>query len=311
MTRTKQLCLLISLLYYLPSLYSSPLHSRENIPKNSDIEIADRIAYSREYIDAEYNEKVKHFIDFYTINKRNRAEIVLGRAVIYFPLIEKYIRKYRLPDELKYLPTLESTLNPTAVSKAGAAGLWQLMPATAKAYGLVVNDIVDERFDPHKSTEAALLYLRDLHRRFGDWSLALAAYNCGPTRLRKKIKKANTKDFWKLSSSLPKQTQKYVPHFIAVSYLMNYYQFHDLNPEYPDYSFQFTTSTKVFHQISFKQIAKEAGISLELIKTLNPSYKRGVIPDSKEGNFLILPDFAISDFNKNHFEKVRQLLLPD
>ena len=310
MMRIKQICLLLSLLCYFPS-FSSPFHKIENLSENSEKEIAERVEYNRDYIDAKYNEKVKHFIDYYTKTKRSRAEIVLGRSVIYLPLIEEYIHKYQLPEELKYLPILESTLDPTAVSKAGAAGLWQLMPATARSYGLVVNDIVDERFDPHKSTEVALRYLKKLHLRFGDWSLALAAYNCGPTRLRKRMKKANTKDFWELSSSLPKQTQKYVPHFIAVSYLMDYYQFHDLNPEYPDYSFQFTTSTKVFHQISFKQIVKEAGISLEMIQYLNPSYKRGVIPDNEEGNFLILPDFAISDFKHNHYEKVRQILLPD
>lgn len=264
----------------------------KKVPTYSKEEILSRLENQNSPVDVRWNTDIKRSIKDYTVKGRRSAEVILGRSAIYFPIFDENLEKYDLPQDLKYMSVIESLLNPKAVSHVGAAGLWQFMPATARRYGLKIDNYVDERYDPHKSTEAAMRYLKALHNRFGDWTLAIAAYNCGEGRVEKAIKKGATRDFWKLRKLLPKETQKYVSRFIAASYVMNNYIFHDLQPAYPDYDLQLTKAVKVYKRKSFEEISKETGYSLEIIKTLNPSYKLEIIPPTAEGSYLVLPKIS-------------------
>ena len=239
-----------------------------------------------------YNKEVKKIVKKYISKDRYGTELLLGRAATYFPIFEKYIEEFHLPKELKNLPVIESALDPKATSKVGAKGLWQFMPRTARMYGLTINDYVDERCDPVKSTIAGLSYLKDLHGRFGEWKLVLAAYNCGQGRVNKAMKKAGKSNFEGIKKYLPKETQNYVAKFIATSYIMENYFFHDLRPVYPEYTMQFCKVVTVHKRITLKQVAKQSGMDLEIIRKLNPSYRKGIIPPSATGNYIIIPIFG-------------------
>jgi len=263
--------------------------SHKKVPTYSKEEILSRLESQGCPVDIRWTAEVKRSIKSYTVRGRRSAEIVLGRSAIYFPMFNAKIKEYGLPEDLKYMSVIESHLDPKAVSPAGAAGLWQFMPQTGRMYGLKIDNYVDERHDPIKSTDAAMRYLKALHNRFDDWTLAIAAYNCGEGCVEKAIKKGGTRDFWKLKKHLPKETQKYISRFIAASYVMDNYIFHDLHPDYPDYDLQLTKAVKVYKRKSFKKISEETGYSLEIIKLLNPSYKREIIPPTAEGSYLVLP----------------------
>ena len=165
---------------------------------------------------------------------RRETEKFLGKGVLYFPVFDQYLERYQLPEELRFLPVVESRLKPNATSAAGASGLWQFMPATARAYELNVNRKVDERLDPHKSTEAAVSLLADLYEEFGDWGLALAAYNCGPSRVKRAIRKTGCNNFWDIRKYLPRQTQQYIPAFLAAVYVCRNFELHNLEPRFPE-----------------------------------------------------------------------------
>ena len=212
--------------------------------------------------------------------------------MLYFPIFEELNNEFNLPDELKFLMVIESSLKPNAASKVGARGLWQLMPATARAHGLQINDYVDERSDPYRSTHAALKHLTELHDEFNDWTLAIAAYNCGNGRMRSAIKKGNSKNFWKIKKYLPRQTQDYIEKFIAAAYTMEYYHFYDLRPNYPDYNQQYTQVMLTYDYGRLSEISKKENIDLELLQSLNPSYKLDIIPVSRDGNIIIVPYLA-------------------
>jgi membrane-bound lytic murein transglycosylase D len=266
--------------------------SPKKVPTYSKEEILSRLEDQKSPVDVRWNADVKRSIKDYTVKGRRSAEIILGRSAIYFPMFNENLEKHGLPQDLKYMSVIESLLDPKAVSPVGAAGLWQFMPATARRFGLKIDNYVDERYDPLKSTEAAMRYLKVLHNRFEDWTLAIAAYNCGEGCVEKAIKKGDSRDFWKLRKHLPKETGRYVSRFIAASYVMNNYIFHDLKPAYPDYDLQLTKSVKVYKRKSFDEISKETGYSLEIIKRLNPSYKLEIIPPTAEGSYLILPKIS-------------------
>lgn len=230
------------------------------------------------------------------IEKRKRdAETILGRTSLYFPMIENALREKNLPDELKYIAVIESSLMPDVESHQGAAGIWQFMRGTAEIYGLKISKHVDERKDLIKSTDKALNYMKLLYEIYGDWTMALAAYNCGTGTLNKAIKKSGGKTrYWDIYEYLPRETRKYIPRFIAASYLMNYYYLHDLTPIEPSDDLKYIVSVRVFEKLDFKKLSKEFAIDLELIRYLNPMYRKDHIPENKNGDYtLTLPDLKM------------------
>ena len=240
-------------------------------------------------VEPRYNSVVKGYIKGYLMWKRESAERALGRTVLYFPLIEEYLEERDMPEKLKYLAVVESALNPHAVSPVGAVGLWQFMPQTGREYGLLINDFVDERKDPNKSTQAALDYLSRQYEKYGDWALALAAYNSGSGRVSRAIKRGRSKNFWRIRRYMPRETRNYIPAYIAATYLMEYYKEHEIIPDYPALDYQITETVKIYDHFSFSRIAQVTGLPQEVIEVLNPAYKQGIIPTNQEGNYLILP----------------------
>lgn len=243
-----------------------------------------------------YNGIVKKHIQQYVVNGYKQSEQLLGRTELYFPIFEHYLIQYNLPVELKYLPMIESGLRPNATSSAGAAGLWQFMVGTASDLGLRTSSIIDERRDPYKSTEAAVQYLAGLYDRFGNWELALSAYNCGPGNVWKAIKLGGSRDYWKIREFLPIETQNYLPRFIAASYLAQHHLSHQLQPSSPDYDLQFTRTIKVYSRLSLTKIAAATCLPEKLIYRLNPAYLKGIIPANPQGNYLVLPELSLIAF---------------
>ncbi|MFV0521539.1 MAG: LysM peptidoglycan-binding domain-containing protein [Mangrovibacterium sp.] len=249
------------------------------------------------YVDLSFNKTVKSVIELYTQRRPSTAEAVLGLSTYYFPMIEETFNKYGLPQELKYMAIIESALNSSVRSHAGAKGLWQFMYRTGKMYGLEIDTYVDERCDPIKATDAAARFLADLYRIYGDWHLAIAAYNCGAGNVNKAIRRAGSKrDYWHVYYYLPRETRGYVPAFIAAAYFMNYYKDHDLSPKLPD--FPLTTDTvMVNNYLNFEQISKVLNISTDEIKALNPQYIINIIPARPNNEYaLCLPTEKIDDF---------------
>jgi len=250
-----------------------------------------------------YNNIVQRFIDRYTGRLRYSVSYLLGAANFYIPIFEEALEAYQLPLELKYLPIIESALNPKAVSRAGAAGLWQFMPGTGKQYGLELNSLVDERRDPVKSSYAAARYLRDLYKIFGDWNLVIAAYNCGPENINKAIRRyraakgrtqedetitAADKDYWQIYPYLPAETRGYVPAFIAANYIMTYYCEHNICPMTTNLPAQ--TDTIIVHRdVHLEQIAGVIGTNLDLLRSLNPEYRRDIVPGNTKPSPIRLP----------------------
>jgi len=257
----------------------------------SDRTIEDRIFSLGSSVDVQYNAEVKRRIKQYTVQQRNMSEILLGRSSIYFPIFEDIFLEKGLPLDLKYLSVVESGLRPVATSRSGAAGLWQFMRPTGRMMGLKINRTIDERRDVEKSTEAAAEYLLHLYERFDDWTLAIAAYNCGPGNLRKAIRRSGGKrNFWEIKKYLPRETREYVPKFIAISYVMNYYYEHGLVPEIPSEDLTNTSSAQVFEKINLRKLSSELDLELNILKTLNPSYIRNYIPKTDDGAYrLVLP----------------------
>jgi len=260
-----------------------------------DAEVEQRVQSMSSSIDLRYTAEVKKKIKQYTISQRSASEVLLGRISIYFPLIESKLRERGMPDDLKYLAVIESGLRPHAKSRVGAAGLWQFMKPTARMYGMKITRTVDERRDPEISTDAALDYLQYLYDKYGDWALAMGAYNCGPGNMNKAIRKSNSKDFYKVSKYLPRETRGYVPKFIAMSYLMNYYYSHDLTPNMPDNNVLNTATSRVLKKINFKDLSAKYQLDLETIQLLNPTYIRNFIPSGPEHK-LTLPSEKMADF---------------
>lgn len=220
---------------------------------------------------------------------KKEIEAILGRAVFYFPIFEYYLQINELPDELKYIPFVESRLKMDALSSNGAAGLWQFMDYTAQHYRLRVDEKVDERFDPLKSTEAAICFLSDLYSEFGDWLLVLAAYNCGPGRVKKAMRLAKSNNYWALEKYLPKQTQHYIPAFIAATYIAKHAEKHQLKPT--PFKFEATEMRiiKIYEPLSFLTLERLSDLPYRTLKQLNPVYPQASIPANRKGNYLLLP----------------------
>lgn len=247
-----------------------------------------------------YNNTVRNFITMYTVRKPKQVAVMLGLANYYFPMFEEALAKYDLPLELKYLPIIESALNPGANSTASAVGLWQFMYSTGKMYKLEISTFVDERRDPAKATDAAARYLRDLYNIYKDWHLVIAAYNCGPGNVNKAIKRCgDQKDYWKIYYKLPKETRGYVPAYIAANYVMNFYQSHNIFPKPPDFPI-ITDTLMINDYLNFNQISEVVGIPVDQLRSLNPQYRRDIIPASKDRRYsLVLPQDQISAYLEN------------
>jgi membrane-bound lytic murein transglycosylase D len=260
---------------------------QENVPISDSVYV-ERLSQLPNIIELPYNDVVRNCINFYVERRRDLVEYMLGLETFYFPMIEETLDKYDMPLELKYLTIVESALNPVALSRAGALGLWQFMLPTGKFYGLEINTLVDERRDPIKSTDAACRYLKDLYDTFEDWNLAIAAYNCGAGNVNKAIKRSGKKDYWAIYPYLPRETRSYLPFFVAANYVMNYYAYHQLYPVQT--SLPFSTDTVMVNQlIHFDQIAEVLQMDKDAIRSLNPQYKKDIIPGNSKPRILKLP----------------------
>ena len=246
-----------------------------------------------------YNEVVQKFIDRYAGRLRHSVSYMLGASNFYMPIFEEALEAYGLPLELKYLPIIESALNPKAVSRVGATGLWQFMLVTGKQYGLEVNSLVDERRDPVKASYAAAHYLSDLYKIFGDWSLVIASYNCGPGNINKAIHRAGgQKDYWQIYPYLPRETRGYVPAFIAANYIMTYYSAHNIcamNTRLPEK----TDTVVVSRNIHLTQIADVLGIDINVLRTLNPEYRRDIVPGTTKPSAIKMALADVTRFIDN------------
>lgn len=243
-----------------------------------------------------YNSVVQKFIDQYSGRLRRTVSYALGAGNFYIPIFEEALDYYGLPLELKYLPVIESALEPKAKSPAGAVGLWQFMLATGKRYDLKVNSLIDERQDPYKSSWAAARYLRDLYKIYRDWNLVIAAYNCGPTNVNKAIHRANgVRDYWTIYPYLPSETRGYVPAFIAANYIMNYYCEHNICPMKTKIPITTDTVT-IMRDLHMQQVAELCNVDVEAIQALNPQYRTQLIPGSSGPMTLRLPTETLNTF---------------
>jgi membrane-bound lytic murein transglycosylase D len=277
------------------------LHSSFNsdAAANNDSLIQARLKHLSEKMEIplDYNEYVKEYIHAYAIENSDKISRILGEQLYYFPIFEDYFGKYNLPPELKYLAAVESALDPFAVSKSGAVGLWQFLPGTAGLFDLEINAYIDQRRDAFLSTDAACSYIEYLYRIYGDWHLALASYNGGPGAVQKAIARSGgERNYWKLREHISGQMQNYVPAFIAMTYVMNYYHDFGIVPEIPKYSRYYVDTIIVYETLGFEQIAQTLPISIEELKYLNPVYRKEMIPATELGHILVLPSNLLIEF---------------
>ena len=287
--------------YYLrrhahSTLRSAREFSVEEFDALPDSVIERRLRSLHTVVPLTYNSEVRSFIRFYLRHMSTRLDVMLTLCEYYHPMFEEALNRYGVPEELKYLTIVESAMNPEATSRVGAAGLWQFMYSTGKLYDLEVNSVVDDRRDPHKSTVAAARHLKDLHTVFGDWQLAIAAYNCGAGNVNKAIARSGGKrGFWEIYGNLPRETRGYVPAFIAVVYVMKYYDQHGLRPSH--LSLPVRTDTLMLHDdILIHYVARSLGMEMDELHTLNPQYRAGLIPASSGTYSLCLPSSKIETF---------------
>ena len=274
----------------------SDCNMRDVNPIYSKEDYVDRLSRMPTIMEMAHNDVVQKFIDRYSGRLRHSISYMLGASNFYMPIFEQALETYQMPLELKYLPIIESALNPKAVSRVGATGLWQFMLATGRQYGLQVNSLVDERRDPIKSSYAAARYLKDLYRIFGDWNLVIAAYNCGPENINKAIRRSNgEKDYWQIYPYLPKETRGYVPAFIAANYIMTYYSQHNICPMTTRLPAK-TDTIMVNKNVHLEQIAAVLGINIDLLRSLNPMYRRDIVPGLSEPMPVRLPITEVGRF---------------
>ena len=261
--------------------------------------IRERIPTVVKIVSPVYTPAVRSYLNTYIYRRPEQTANMLGWASYYFPKFEKALADEGLPTDLKYLAIIESALNPNALSRSGAGGLWQFMKPTAKECGLKCGSYVDERMDPDKSTRAAVQYLKTLYKMFGNWELVMAAYNAGPGRVRSAVKKAGSTDYWKVAKFLPVETQTYVPGFIAANYLFHFHAEHNLIPVYPAHAMGELTIVTLYEGMSLPELATRSGLTVEIVKALNPSFVRNYIPASQAGYNIYLPMASAELFNSN------------
>ena len=272
------------------------VHFRSSV---TDKEYLQRLADMNSFITLPFNETVRNYIILYSEKMPTKMSSMLALSQYYFPIFEEIFDRYGLPKELKYMAVIESAFNPVAVSRAGAKGMWQFMYNTAKMYGLTINSFVDERLDPVKSADAAARYMRDAYRIFGDWNLAISSYNCGSGNVNKAMRRSGSREFWPVYNYLPRETRGYVPAFVGAMYAFTYYREHGLVPETDSMPVQVDT----FHirrMLHFQQVSALTGVSVEMLKKLNPQYVHDIVPGTaKEEYVLRLPYQYTSKFIEN------------
>lgn len=268
----------------------------DELPRYTDEEMRLRMKQIPALFRMDYTDEVKAFINLFAVRKREMMTRLLAASQIYFPIFEQVLDRKGMPDELKYLALIESALNPNAVSRAGATGLWQLMIGTGKQLGCNVNSYIDERRDPVKSTEAATQYLQQLYAMYGDWQLAIAAYNSGPGWVNKAIARSGSRNFWSLKHFLPAETRSYVPTFIAMTYVMHYAEDYLLKPAEPKRELYTIDTVTINGKVTLQHIAYNLGMEVEELQFLNPSLRAGVIPALPNGYPLNLPVNFIVQF---------------
>ncbi len=269
------------------------LRFTSNVP---DDVLKARLEKMNSFITLPYNDKVRNYMVLYSEKMPTKMNTILGLCKYYMPIFEETFSQYNLPDELKYMAVIESALNPVAVSRAGAKGMWQFMFRTAKLYGLEINSFVDERLDPFKSADAAARYLTDSYNVFGDWNLAISSYNCGSGNVNKAIRRNGGKrDFWSVYNYLPRETRGYVPAFVGAMYAIHYSKEYGLVPADMRMPAQLDTF-EIHRNLHFKQISELVGISVDELRNLNPQYIKDVIPGDSKTYILRIPYNYSGDF---------------
>lgn len=283
---------------------TSNCHSSEMPPLVADSILKLRLSKMPCLMEMPYNGTVRSYIDLYTIKKRRQVEMMMGMSNYYFPIFEQVLGANNLPLELKYLPIIESALNTTAVSRVGAAGLWQFMIATGRMYGLEISSLVDERLSPVKATNAAARFLKDLYSIYGDWHLVIAAYNCGPGNVNKAIRRAGGKrDYWAIYPHLPKETRGYVPIFIAANYAMHFATEHNMCQAVVNMPIIVDT-IMVHERIHLEQVAAVLNLPIEEVRLLNPQYRKDIIPGNIKPYPLCLPLSGANSFIDKYNEVI-------
>ena len=250
--------------------------------------LIERLQKMPSFIQLPYNETVKNYMVLYSEKMPTRMGQILGLAKYYMPIFEEAFRKYGLPLELKYMAIIESALNPVAVSRAGATGMWQFMHSTARNYGLRIDSYIDDRMDPVASVDAAARYLRDAYRIFGDWSLAISSYNCGSGNVNKAIKRAGRRDFWSVYQYLPRETRGYVPAMVGAMYAVNYAKEYGLEPA-PVQMPEHVDTFMVNKNLHFRQVSEVLGIPIDDLRDLNPQYYKDIVPGNQGEQVFRLP----------------------
>ncbi|MBI9054113.1 MAG: LysM peptidoglycan-binding domain-containing protein [Bacteroidales bacterium] len=289
---------LINLWYLQNSVKNNYSDSVTNsiIPEFSDSVYISRLQEIPSIIDLSYNKIVRNYIHVYTKKRRESVGAMIGLSEYYFPKIEEIFESYGIPTELKYMAVIESALNPRAVSRVGATGMWQFMYGTARMYDLTINSYVDDRRDPIKSAHAAALFMKDLYAMFDDWTLVIAAYNCGPGNVNKAIRRSGGKrDFWEIFYHLPRETRGYVPAYIAASYTFNYYKEHNIQPRFPKIPFA-TDTIMISDNLHLKQVSEVLNIPLKALRDLNPQYKQNIIPAKSTNLHITIPMEYVGSF---------------
>ena len=271
------------------------IHFSSNV---SDAVMMERLKNMNSFITLPYNETVRNYMVLYSEKMPTKMSNILGLCQYYMPIFEEVFNQYNLPDELKYVAIIESALNPVAVSRAGAKGMWQFMTNTAKSYGLEINSFVDERLDPFKASDAAARYLEDSYRIFGDWNLAISSYNCGPGNVNKAIRRSGRRDFWSVYEFLPRETRGYVPAFVGAMYAIKYSKEYGITPNSVQMPAQVDTF-QIRKNLHFEQISDLVGIPVSELKELNPQYIKDVIPGNTKPYILRLPYNYSSAFIAN------------
>lgn len=284
---------------------------QSNVPDSVYLE---RIKKMNSFISLPYNDIVKNYIILYSEKMPTKMANILGLCQYYMPIFDEIFNRYDLPEELKAMAVIESAMNPLAVSRAGAKGMWQFMYSTAKSYGLHIDSFVDERMDPVKSAEAAAQYLQDSYEIFGDWNLAIASYNCGAGNVNRAIRRSGGKRaFWDIWPYLPRETRGYVPAFVGALYTMTYYKEHGIKPEAIEMPVHVDTF-KINKQLHFKQVSDLVGVPLDELKNLNPQYRHEIIPGNSREYILRLPYTYTNSFIEHedsvYSHKVAEYLNP-